>query len=72
MTTMSNYHISDEDIEASMRYLKYHDPKHATTADAEKLLHDLKAGHARISDHDPAELAELQKEIDGAAPEADA
>jgi hypothetical protein len=60
---MSNYEISDKDIETALRYLKYHDPENATRERAVALLQDLQAGFHGMAHDNPQLLVELQKEI---------
>jgi hypothetical protein len=59
-----SYKISDEDIEAALRYLKYNDPENATRDTAIALLEDLRSGFHRMAHDNPDKLLELQKEID--------
>lgn len=57
------YEISDEDIEAAMRFLKYHDPRHATCEDAKVLLEDLRTGFHGLSHSNPELLLKFQQEL---------
>jgi hypothetical protein len=47
--SMSDYQISDEDIEATVRYFKIHQPEHATREFAEAFLQYWKAEYRQIS-----------------------
>jgi hypothetical protein len=55
---------NDQDIEVAQRYLKLHDPKHATRDDAIALLKDLRAGFHSMAHHDPEQLLKLQQDLD--------
>jgi len=59
-----SYKISDEDIEAALRYLKYNDPENANRDMAIALLEDLRSGFHRMAHNNPDKLLELQREID--------
>jgi hypothetical protein len=47
--SMSDYQISDEDIDATVRYFKIHQPEHATREFAEAFLQYWKAEYREIS-----------------------
>lgn len=59
-----SYKISDEDIEAALRYLKHHDPENANRDTAIALLEDLRSGFHTMAHDNPDKLLELQREID--------
>ena len=59
-----SYKISDEDIEAALRYLKHHDPENANRDMAIALLEDLRSGFHTMAHNNPDKLLELQREID--------
>jgi hypothetical protein len=60
----NRYEPSEQDIEVAQRYLKLHDPKHATRDDAVALLRDLHEGFHKMAHHNPEQLLELQQELD--------
>ena len=51
-----SYKISDEDIEAALRYLKYNDPENANRDMAIALLEDLRSGFHRMAHNNPDKL----------------
>lgn len=58
------YEISEQDIEVTLRYLKYHDPENATRDKAIAMLEELKAGIHSMAHNNPDLLIELQKDLD--------
>ena len=60
----NDYQISDEDVEAAMRYLKFNDPEHANKEDAIAFLQDLQTGYHGLAHHDPERLLKLKRDID--------
>jgi hypothetical protein len=64
MDEPNKYRISEEDIEVALRYLKYHDPQHATRLDAIAKLEDIKSDFHQLAHQNPDLLLKLQQEID--------
>jgi len=60
------YEISDEDVDAMVRHLKFTDPKNATPEHARAKLEELQAGLHGIAHSNPEKLGELQAKIDAA------
>jgi hypothetical protein len=58
------YEISDEDIDAMLRHLKFTDPENATREQAKAKLEELQAGFHKIAHTDPEKLGKLRAEID--------
>ena len=58
------YEISDEDVAAMLRHLKFTDPKNATREHARAKLEELQAGLHGIAHSNPGKLSELQAKID--------
>ena len=56
---MEEYEISQNDIEAVVRYLKINDPENATPEVAISLLEDLQAGVHVMAHSSPEKLNEL-------------
>ncbi len=60
------YEISDEDVDAMVRHLKFSDPKNATREYARAKLEELQAGLHGMAHTNPDKLNELQAKIDAA------
>lgn len=58
---MSDYHISEEDIDAVVRYLEIYHPENATREYAWQMLELAKAGLRRIAVNSPDDIEELYK-----------
>ncbi len=56
---MSDYKITDEDVEAVVRYLRVNDPENATPEVALALLEDLHSGVQDMAYNNPEKLEEL-------------
>jgi hypothetical protein len=60
------YEISDEDVDAMVRHLKFTDPKNATREHARAKLEELQAGLHGMAHTNPEKLDKLQAKIDAA------
>lgn len=60
---MSDYHISDEDIAAVLRFLEIHDPENATEKNARDFLHNIKAGVHDLALEKPEALVEIYESL---------
>ncbi len=58
------YKISDEDIEAALRYMKLHVSKNSTLEDARKMLEDLGSDFHKIALNEPERFSKLKQKID--------
>lgn len=61
---MDDREITEDKIEVTLRYLRYHDPENATRENAIALLTDLRDGYHSKAHTNPVELLELQKQLD--------
>lgn len=61
--TMTRYNITQQDIDAMVRFLKTTDPDNATPEMAIELLEHLQAGIHTMSHEDPEKLLALYKEF---------
>jgi hypothetical protein len=59
-----DYKISDEDIEAALRYMKLHISKEATWDDAKDWLEEKGSDLHKLALTDPEKLLELKNKID--------
>lgn len=57
------YEISDEDIEATLRYMKLHVSKNSTLKDARKRLEDLGSDLHKTALNEPEYFLKLKKKI---------
>jgi hypothetical protein len=60
---MSDYKISDEDVEAVVRYMKISHPENANPAYCRELLEYLKSGLYQIARTDPDNIEELYESL---------
>ena len=58
------YEISDEDIEAALRYMKLHVSKNSTLEDARKMLEDLGSDFHKLAHNEPERFFKLKSKID--------
>jgi hypothetical protein len=63
MKDNEQYEVTERDIEAALRWLKYNDPEYATREQALALLKDLQSGFHNMAHRDPEKLLELQAEL---------
>ena len=60
---MSDYEITEKDVEGMLKYLKVFHPENANREFAEEMLHYLKATYHRLALTDPDALNELYDEF---------
>lgn len=60
---MSNYKITEQDIQGMLKYLKVFHPENANRDFAEEMLRFFKAGYRRMSLTDPDALDKLYEEF---------
>ena len=58
-----DYEINENDIDSVIRYLKVHDPDHATPEKAIAMLEDLQSFFHKISHENPELLKKLYDEF---------
>lgn len=58
------YEISDEDVEAALRYMKLHVSKNSTPEDARKMLNDLGSDFHKLALSEPERFLNMKKKID--------
>lgn len=58
------YEISDEDIEAALRYMMLHVSKNSTKEDARKMMKDFGSDIHKLALSEPERFLKLKKKID--------
>lgn len=58
------YEISDEDIEAALRYIKLHVSKNSTLEDARKMLENIGSDFHKITLSEPERFLKIKKKIE--------
>jgi hypothetical protein len=58
------YEISDEDIEAALRYMKLHVSKNSTLEDARKMLEDFGSDVHKLALSEPERFLKMKEKID--------
>ena len=58
------YEISDEDVEAALRYMKLHVSKKSTLEDAREMLKDFGSDVHKIAHNEPERFFKLKEKID--------
>ena len=61
----TRYQISDEDIEAALRYCRLHISKDTTREDAKAWLENKLSEVQEMGESDPNKLEDLKKKLDG-------
>ena len=61
---MSDYVITDEDIDAVVRYLKIYHPENATREYARRMLESTKSALHQIAINNPNDIEALYKQIE--------
>ena len=60
---MSDYEITEQDIESTVKYLRIFHPENANREFAVEMLEYLKAGYHRLAKTDPEALDQLYSEF---------
>lgn len=58
------YEISDEDIEAALRYMKLHVSKNSTLEDARKMIKDIGSDFHKLAISEPERFFKIKKKIE--------